>query len=173
MAAPQFVPTPVSDRSTAYDSPDAVPAAWVADRPAELHGRQPRGARLGNPGPDQGFGLKLAERMRDRVLVQPGEHVEDAIWGCLGVALRRASLFGRAPVIHDFTIAFTIWGFLDANPPAELVALRGPLFQGVEHVAHSYEAARAIVDQVPESTLRQSPDAVTRAYPAQWRTLLG
>jgi hypothetical protein len=40
-------------------------------------------------------------------------------------------------------------------------------------VAHSYEAARAIVDQVPESTLRQSPDAVTRAYPAQWRTLLG
>ena len=28
---------------------------------------------------------------------------DDAIAGCLGVALKRASLFGRAPVIHDLT----------------------------------------------------------------------
>ena len=27
--------------------------------------------------------------------------------------LKRASLFGRAPVVHDLTVAFTLWGFLD------------------------------------------------------------
>ncbi len=63
--------------------------------------------------------------------------------GCTAVALRRASLFGRAPVIHDLRIAFTIWGYLDAAPPAELVELRRPLFEGVANSLHHYEERRA------------------------------
>ena len=113
MAAPQFVPVSPVDRPRSYESPDHVPAAWRADRPAEVSGPQPAGAQLGYQGPDQGYGLLLAERFRDRLQLQAGEDVDDAITGCLGVALRRASSFGRAPTIHDFTVAFTIWGFLD------------------------------------------------------------
>jgi hypothetical protein len=173
MAAPQYVPTPVADATRSYTSPDHVPNAWNADRPGDIDGRQPRGSRLGNPGPDQGFGIVLVRRFADRIRLQPGEHAEDAMAGALTLALKRASLFGRAPVIHDVTIAFTLFGFLDANPPAELVALRKPLFEGVSHVAHHYEDARAIADRVTEATLRMTPDQVAEAYPARWRDLVG
>lgn len=171
MAAPQYVPT--STRDKAYESPDHVPAAWNGGRPAELSGRQPSGTRLGNQGPDQGFGLILAERFRDKLQLTVGEHADDAITGCLGVALARASLFGRAPVIHDFTVAFTIFGFLDATAPVELVARRRAAFEGVHLVAHHYAEGRAIVDGVPEATLRMTHQQVASAYPARWRELLG
>ena len=171
MAAPQYVPT--SARDKAYESPDHVPVGWSGGRPAELNGRQPSGTRLGNQGPDQGFGLILAERFRDKLQLTAGEHADDAITGCLGVALARASLFGRAPVIHDYTVAFTIFGFLDAKAPAELVELRRQAFEGVHLVAHHYAEARAIVDRVPESTLRLTHQQVASAYPARWRELIG
>ena len=112
MAAPQFTPTPVVDTARAYGSPDVVPHAWSPDRPGDIVGFQPSGDRLGYQGPDQGFAIKIANGFKDRLQLQPGEHAADAIKGCLGVGLRRASMFSRAPVVHDLTIAFTIWGFL-------------------------------------------------------------
>lgn len=172
MAAPQFTPTPVVDTARAYGSPDVVPHAWSPDRPGDIVGFQPSGDRLGYQGPDQGFAIKIANGFKDRLQLQPGEHAADAIKGCLGVGLRRASMFSRAPVVHDLTIAFTIWGFLDPNPPAELVAARGELFTGVGHGNH-YSQARAIADVVPEATLRQNPQQVAQAYPARWRELTG
>ena len=128
---------------------------------------------FGYQGPDQGYGLVLAERMRDRLQLQPGENADDAITGCLGVALRRASLFGRAPTIHDFTVAFTVWGFLDPAPPAELVTLRRQRFEGVRHVGHHYREAREIADSLPVETLRLNHQAVLAEYPAGWRALIG
>ena len=74
--------------------------------------------------------------------------------------------------MHDLTVAFTIWGFLDANPPAELVAARSALFIGVGH-GHHYAEARTIADMVPETTLMMTPQQVAGQYPANWRTLLG
>lgn len=171
MAAPQFVPAPASSPRS-YSSPDHVPTGWTGGRPAELRGRQPHGDRLGHPGPDQGYGLLLARRYIPKLKLQPGEHVADAVQGCLGVALRRAALFGRAPMVHDFTVAFTVFGFLDPTPPAELLAFRREAFEGVEHVAHHYAEARAIADVVPLETLRMTHQQVSAAYPAQWRTLL-
>jgi hypothetical protein len=76
-------------------------------------------------------------------------------------------------VIHDLRIALTIWGFLDAEPPAELVQLRRARYEGLANVAHHYAELRALVDSVPEPTLRMAPDAVAGAYPGQWRELLG
>ena len=89
------------------------------------------------------------------------------------IALRRASLYGRAPVIHDVRIGFTIWGFLDPSPPADLVALRRPLFEGVANSLHHYDERRALVDSVPEATLRMTPDQVRSSYPGSWSALLG
>ena len=89
----------------------------MPDRPAEIVGFQPEGGRLGYQGPDQGYAIKIAKAFADRVLLQPGERFDDAVGGCLGIALRRASMFSRAPVVHDLTIAFTIWGWLDPSPP--------------------------------------------------------
>jgi hypothetical protein len=173
MAAPKFAPMSPTESPRAYASPDHVPESWTPDRPGELRGLQPRGPHLGTQGPDQGFGLRIAKQLEPRLRLQPGERIADAVRGCLGVALARASLFSRAPVVHDFTIAFTIWGFFDEHPPADLVETRRRLFEGVGNAVHHYAEARAIVDLVPESTLRSTPQQVLSRYPAEWRQLTG
>jgi len=168
MAAPQHVP---SDLDAAPRSGLPMPASrpFDNDRPGALGARQPTGSGFGNPGPDQGYALVLFRSVEGRLVLEPGEHVEDVKAGCVGVALRRASLFGRAPVIHDLTVALTIWGFL-GEAPAELVAFRRPLFQAA---SHHYEDRRAIVDLVPESTLRLVHGEVARRFPGEWKALLG
>ena len=138
-----------------------------------VDGLQPVGRRMGSQGPDQGFALMIAERLSPRLELQGRERLDDAIRGCLGIALRRASLFSRAPVVHDLTIAFTIWGFFDEAPPEDLIGRRPQLFEGVGNVNHHYAEGREIADLVPESTLRMTPDAVAAAYPARWRELTG
>jgi hypothetical protein len=173
MAAPKFAPVSCVDDPRVYGSPDVVPGSWKPNRPADLVGFQPEGARLGNQGPDQGFALKIANGFRDRLQLQPGEHATDAVQGCLGIALRRASIVSRAPVVHDLTIAFTIWGLLDSDPPAELKILRAMLFEGVSNTLHHYDEARALADMVPEATLRMTPAQVAAAYPERWKELLG
>jgi hypothetical protein len=168
MAAPQHVP---SDLAAAPRSGLSIPASrrFENDRPGALGARQPTGSGFGNPGPDQGYALVLFRRFEERLVLEAGEHVEDVKAGCVGVALRRASLFGRAPVVHDLTVALTIWGFL-GQAPAELVALRRPLFQAC---SHHYEDRRAIVDMVPEATLRLVHGEVVRRFPAEWAAQLG
>ncbi len=167
MTQPSFVPVVEADQvRRAYQL--HVPAIWTTSRPSELRGtRAPSGAFLGTPGPDQGFALKLARRFEDRLLLAPGEHTEDAIAGCTAVAMRRAASYGRAPVIHDLTLAFTLWGFL-AGAPDDLVAARGPLFRAA---GHHYQAQRAIADCVPDSTLRLTPQQVAEQLD-DWRNLL-
>lgn len=172
MAAPKFAPAPTVDEARAYASPDVVPDAWSPDRPGDLTGFQPTGPRLGYQGPDQGYALKLANGFRDRLHLSPGEHADDIVRGCLAIALRRASLFSRAPVVHDVTIAFTIWGALSADAPAELVETRRSLFEGVAH-GHHYAELRRIADMVPDATLRLSPQQVQSAKLERWRELVG
>jgi len=172
MSAPQFTPTPVVEDARGYASVPMVPSAWLPGRPGEITGFQPSGPQLGYQGPDQGFALRIAKGFRDRLQLKSGEHAGDAIQGCFGIGLRRASLFSRGPVVHDLTIAFTIWGFLDPNPPAELVAARSPRFAGIGH-GHDYAGVRALADMVPEATLRMTPEQVGAAYPERWRELLG
>lgn len=172
MAAPKFAPAG-SLESHYYQSPDVVPPPWSPERPGVVEGMQPAGRRMGAQGPDQGYALTIAHRRAANVALQGRERLDDAVRGCLGIALRRASLFSRAPVVHDVDIAFTIWGYYDAAPPAELVARRAELFEGVGNVNHHYTEGRVIADLVPESTLRLTPDQVRAAYPARWRELTG
>ena len=167
MPQPDYVPITSADRVRPIERLP-VPDGWVADRPSETW-RQgpPTGDRFGNVGPDQGYGLKLARRFKERLDLSPGEHAEDAVTGCLGVGLKRASVFGRAPVIYDMELAFTLWGFL-GGAPAELVEFRKPLFQ---EVSHHYWDQRAIADLVPEATLRLTPVDVAQRL-NDWRSLL-
>jgi hypothetical protein len=172
MAAPQFAPESPSDEPRSYESPDFVPRQWSPDRKAEITGFQPEGPQLGYQGPDQGYALTLAARFADRLHLLDGESGEDATSGCVALATRRASLFGRAPVTPDLTIAFTVWGFLDPDPPAALAELRRDLFEGIAD-RHHYTQRRTVVDMVPESTLRSTPQQITAAYPERWRELIG
>lgn len=170
MAAPRTART---DDSQYYESPDVVPARWTPDRPGVVDGLQPTGPLLGAPGPDQGYALTLAHRQAPKIHLQGRERLDDAITGCVGIALRRASLFSRAPVIHDVRMAFTMWGWFDPDPPGDLIGRRPQLFEGVGNVNHHYAEARKIADLVPEATLRMTPDEVDAAYPQRWRELTG
>ena len=159
MAAPDYVPneTAVADRH--YVSPPRRPQPWLADRPAELAEGQPMGPGLGVPGPDQGYALRLARRFESDLLLGSGEHAADAVAGCVGVALKRAACFGRAPVAADLEVAFRVFGFLPPAPGEALVAWRKELFAGVSH-SHHYAEARRLVDLVPEAVLRMPPSEV-------------
>ena len=167
MTQPSFVPVVEADQvRRSYQL--RVPSIWTASRPSELRGtRAPSGAFLGTPGPDQGFALKLARRFEDRLVLAPGEHVEDAVSGCTAVATRRSAGYGRAPVVHDLTLAFTLWCFLE-GAPADLVEAREPLFRAA---SHHYQVQRTIADCVPETTLRMTPEEVAERL-GEWRTLL-
>lgn len=156
-----------------YSSPEVVPDAWLPERPGVVEGQQPVGPLLGAQGPDQGYAWTIAHRLAPKLRLQPRERLDDTIRGCVLIALRRASLFSRAPVVHDVNIAFTIWGFFDEHPPDDLLARRAELFEGVANVLHHYAAGRVIADLVPESTLRMTPAAAAAAYPARWRELTG
>lgn len=172
MAAPKSAPAGARE-SCYYSSPDVVPDAWTPDRPGVVEGLQPRGRWLGSQGPDQGFALMIAERLAPKLRLHGVERTDDAIHGCLGIALRRASLFSRAPVVYDLTVAFTIWGYFDDTPPAELLIRRHELFEGVGKVAHHYAERRKIADLVPESTLLMTPAQALAEYPERWQELTG
>jgi hypothetical protein len=171
VAAPEHVPVDRNRPVRGYESPPRLRASWRADRVGEVvEEGQPRGGRLGNQGPDQGYALSLARRFEGKLTLAPGEHEKDALAGAVGVALKRASRFGRAPVVHDLTVALTIWGFL-GEAPKDLVELRTHLFEEVAH-PHHYAGLRRIVDLVPESTLRMTPGQVAEAHRQGWQQLL-
>ena len=170
MAAPNYVPRSASAEKY-YESPPRRKDSWVAQRPAELAEGQPRGAGLGHQGPDQGYALKLVRGFEDKVALRSGERWEDAAAGCVLVALKRASLFGRAPVSHDLEIAFRVFGYLDDPADDELADLRAEAFDRVDN-PHHYLEARRITDAVPEATLRQTPAQVASAHDRDWASLL-
>lgn len=173
MAVPKFTPIDPTSEPRSYESPDFVPEPWWLDRKAEITGQQPKGDGLGNPGPNQGYALTLASRVRDRIRVQTGESVDDVIAGSITIALRRASLFGRAPVMADVMVALTIWGWLLDSPPSDIVTHRQKLFAGLSNVVHHYAESRMVADMVPDTTFRLSPEKVTASMPMSWRALTG
>lgn len=168
MAQPEYVPISAGDR---VRPAERLPAhgGWTQRRPADLKGPGvPTGSGFGSPGPDQGYALALAERFVDRLLLMPGEHADDAVAGALAVALRRASMFGRAPVVYDLELAYTLWGYLGEAPP-DLVEFRTATLKGA---AHDYWVQRGAAGKVKESTLRLTP-AQVRAQLSSWRSLFG
>ncbi|HUY85957.1 MAG TPA: hypothetical protein VMU77_02490 [Acidimicrobiales bacterium] len=156
MSQPNYVHVAESDEVRPVQR---LPAAhsWVQDRVAEL--RKPgraKGRMVGQQGPDQGYALKLAHGFEEELVLESGESAEDAIEGCIGVALARASLYGRAPIKSDIELALTLFGYL-GDAPAELIKLRNEWFKGC---AHDYWAQLALGELVAESTLRLDPKAV-------------
>jgi hypothetical protein len=170
VATPEHVPVDRSQLVRTYESPPRRPESWMADRPADLPHGQPEGDRFGHQGPDQGYALLLAQRFRGKLTLTPAEHERDALAGAVVVALKRASIFGRAPILPDLKVALTIWGFL-GEAPEELVALRRKLFEEVAH-PHHYPEQRRIADLVPEAVLRHTPAQIEEIARRSWRDLL-
>jgi hypothetical protein len=171
MGQPEFVPVPDRDR-VHVGGRLPPPPRWIAHRPGDVKAGagQPSGPMFGLSGPDQGYALRLARPMRGQLRIMPGEHLEDVIAGCVEPAMKRAALFGRAPVRTDLEVAFTVWGFLGDLPDIELVAFRRGMFA---EAGHHYDVRRRIVDQVPTTTLRLSLAEVQARMKTDWKALLG
>jgi len=166
MTQPDYVPLAGGDRVRPVDRLPA-PGAWSTTRPAELDEELPVGRHFGATGPDLGYGLKLAKRFAQRLELPEGEEVGDAIAGCFACGAKRASGFGRAPVIYDMEWAYVLWGFA-GDAPEPLVAFRAPLFKGA---AHHYWDQRQIVERVKPATFALAPAAV-REQLKLWQNLL-
>ena len=165
----------IRDRPTTekhYVSPPQREGAWSADRPGETFGAPtPSGSRLGAQGPDQGFALTLTELFDDQLALAEGEYKGDVHAGCVGVATKRASMFHRAPVVHDLRIAYTLFGFLDDRAPRDLVKFRRDAFAEIHYSFHYFER-RAIADMVSFEVLAQTPDQVAMRYQDDWQDQL-
>ena len=170
MTQPTFVPISEADQVRPARHLH-VPGAWTTNRPAELTTPTAlRGRSVGTPGPDAGFALRLARRFAHDLTLAEGENEEDVLLGCALIAARRAALFGRGPSIYDVQLALALWGFLvDAAP--DLIAVRRHVFASV---SHDYVAQRALVDAIPEGSLRLTPaEAQARVQGGESLSLVG
>jgi hypothetical protein len=166
MAVDPYVPTRPED---APRRSVAIPPAqgWRAVRPGDLEPGAPGGCFLGSPAPDGGYALTLAKRFRDRLTLAAPETVHDAEMVASEVAMKRAGLYGRAPVTADLEVAFTLFGWL-GDAPADLVEWRRLAVAGM---GEQYFRRRALVDRVPRDVLRRSAGEIRQDLP-RWREML-
>lgn len=130
--------------------------AWRADRPGDLHGAQPRGELLGSPGPNIGYALALVHRVQSRFAVVPHEHAGDAAAVVGEIAMKRASSYGRAPVMADVDCAMLILGYQGGCTP-DFAEWRTAAVEGAHH---EYPRRRAFCDGVSLDALRLAPAAL-------------
>lgn len=125
--------------------------AWRADRPGDLPGGvQPRGDLFGTPGPNVGYALRLVHRASADFQLAPGEHREDAEAVVAAVAMKRASSFGRGPIVADVDRAATLLGYR-GGADAATAAQRADAVAGAHH---EYGRCRQVADQVDLEVLR-------------------
>ena len=139
-----------------------LPAAkgWRADRPGDLVAGQPTGTLLGRPGPNVGYALTLADRLRDAVTLAPHESAaRRARRSIAELGMKRAASFGRAPTMADVEVAATLLGYL-GEVDADFAAWRATTVHGADH---EYGVRRAIVDAVPDAVLRLPPQVAGAA----------
>jgi hypothetical protein len=111
---------------------------------------QPKGALLGSPGPNVGYALRLANRVRDRMKLEPHEEGDDAVAVVAAIAMKRAATFGRAPTVNDVDFAMELLGYL-GDAPEDVRTWRPDV---VRAAAHDYTVRRAVVDTVGTGLLR-------------------
>jgi hypothetical protein len=163
MAADPFVAPELEDepRQLQNLAPGVrMPAArpWYSDRPGdEVSFGQPRGRLFGVPGPNIGYALTLAERIGERLTLAPHERLNDALAVVSELAMKRAALFGRAPVMADLDVAAHLLGYLGGCDPDDAL-WRGAAVEGAEH---DYNVRRAICDAVDDAALRLPSDGVS------------
>ncbi len=152
MTQPDYVPVAVGSRLRETDEL-ATPQSWIKDRPAELSAMTgsavEQGKFLGTPGPDSGYALKLARLAIEKIILDHTEHIADVVAVISSVAIKRAALYSRAPVIHDVNFAMRLFGYL-GDISSDLKGVRHSLVGGA---AHDYFKVRRITEMIPVSVL--------------------
>jgi hypothetical protein len=151
--APELDDRPRQEANLAPGVHLPAPHGWKADRPGDLVAGQPTGDLLGRPGPNIGYAVTLAARLRDSVQLVPHEHVADALAVIAELAMKRAASYGRAPTMPDVEIAASLLGY-HGDVDEAFASWRRDVVHGADH---DYGVRRAIVDAVPDAVLRLPP----------------
>ena len=153
MTQPDYVPV-ASGSQLRQVEPLAIPEGWTASRPSELAPLKvsavEQGKLLGTPSPDSGFALKLARIRVHKLELGVGEHLEDVERAVAAIAIKRAALFSRAPVIHDVDFAITLLGYDESDIPEAVLAHRKSVVSGV---SHDYFKMRRMLEAIGPETL--------------------
>jgi hypothetical protein len=151
--APELEDRPRQETNLAPGVQLPAAQAWKADRAGDLVAGQPTGNLLGRPGPNVGYAVTLAARLRDSVQLAPHEHQADALAVISELAMKRAASFGRGPVLADVETAAALLGY-QGECDDSFAAWRRDVSHGADH---EYGVRRALVDAVPDAVLRLPP----------------
>jgi hypothetical protein len=101
------------------------------------------------------------------LVLEADDELADVRAAVVGIATRRAAIFGRAPILADLEHAAKLWGLL-GGAPKELVEFRQSKFKGV---GHDYTRLRSLVASIPEESLERPGSSFEMTE--GWRKLLG
>lgn len=155
MTTKPYVPP---NRDTEY-RPEQLPPAkpWFARRPAETSA-DPHAPTFGAIGPDMGYARSLLT-LFSRRLGPGGCNRDDLLEAGVAVAMRRATMFGRAPIPEDLEVAFLLLGALD-GVPGDWSRAGGSVAAHVEGVRYKPAQAAHLAASMPDSWLCRKPGGV-------------
>lgn len=171
MPTQDFVPTrridaPRHEQNMPEGVDNPVPESWVADRPGDEDSKlNGAGELFGNAGPNIGYAYTLVGRIYDSLILSSNEHRHDVEPLVAEIAMRRASHFGRAPIMKDVDCAVHLLGLgaeLDNEETKQRVLL-------IHDCGHNEHKRRTIVNSIPDELLFGDKAPSTDKVSA-WRT---
>ncbi len=151
--SPKNIDTPRHEQNMPEGIDTPVPDSWKAHRPGDEKTHKTSDDQLlGNAGPNVGYALSLVAREKSSFVLVAHEHLHDVEVLIGEIAMRRASHFGRAPVMDDIRFASKLLGY-DAAPAQGEEKWRPLLVNGCGHDEHR---RRIIVNSIPDEIIAGS-----------------
>ncbi len=157
LATEPFVP---EHRDSVYADDELPPSRpWRADRPGEVSG-SPDVVMFGAIGPDAGYIGRLAAGYMDRIVAGVSNKA-DLVAGAEAIAMRRASVYGRAPIGADLEVGLLVLGAFE-GAPGDWSSLQSAIAVKVRGMRYPPAKNRAVelADSVDRSWLDLDPDGV-------------
>lgn len=132
MATPPFVPMRATVAPPRRNDFAGIPPARRTPLRPGAGRPHPRAPGFGLPCPDAGYALLLANVVEERLVLEPHERRHDAEFAIATIAMRRAGVLGRAPLIGDVELARVLLAY-DSREPADFTRWRARRLAGVAH----------------------------------------
>lgn len=146
-----------------------APKGWLASGPGYVGKDQiiRHGKLIGHAGPNIGFAITLAKRASKNWYLVKGEHIEDVEILLAEIAMRRASFFGRAPIVGDIGFASHLFGF-HGEPEQGEEHWRPKFVHGTGHDEHK---RRIIVNSIPEEIISGNAELNHETISGWWEQI--
>lgn len=167
--SPNRIDHPRHDQNMPEGNETPVPKSWKASRPGYvgLAKRKETDMLLGNAGPNVGYAMKLSHRQSGEFFLVDHENRHDVEILIAEIAMRRASNFGRAPMIDDIHFATHLLGY-DDTPTQGEEKWRPALVNGCGHNEHR---RRIIVNSIPQPIIEGEKGQLHEAISGWWEKL--